>query len=253
MILAIDIGNTNITFAVISKNGKITKYFQTPTDRYNLKLILKKIQKKVDSIFIVSVVPKALKALKRNLKKNLKNTRIYVVGKNVKVPLRCVYNKREIGQDRLITAFAAKSLYGLPILIVDFGTAVTFDVVSKRNVYTGGLILPGIKMSLESLSERTAMLPRTYLRKTRSFMGKDTRSSIRNGMIYGYSSICEGLIELFKKKIDRKIKVIATGGDAPLISRYTPSMKKVDSNLSLKGLYFLSKDFLKRGLKTPTP
>ena len=241
MLLAIDIGNTNIALALISKNGSIKQRYHTPTHKFNLKPILKKLQKRIDKIFIVSVVPKVLGEVKRSLKRKFKNTRIFVVGKDVKVPLKSLYNKREIGEDRLATAFAAKSLYGLPILIIDFGTAVTFDVVSKKGVYLGGLIVPGIKMSLESLSERTAMLPKTYLKKTRFFIGKDTTSSIRNGMIYGYSAICEGLVALFRKKISKNIKIIATGGDAPLISRYTPSMKRIDLDLSLKGLYFLNR------------
>lgn len=238
--LAIDIGNTNISLAVISKDGRIKERHRAPTHKSNLKPILKKIQKRIDKIFIVSVVPKALGEVRRSLKGEFKSARIFVVGRDVKVPLECLYNKREIGQDRLTTAFAAKLLYGLPILIIDFGTAVTFDTLSKNGVYLGGLILPGIKMSLESLSERTAMLPKTYLKKPRFFIGKNTTTSIRNGMIYGYSALCEGLIALFRKKISKNIKIIATGGDAPLISRYTPSMKRIERDLSLKGLYFLS-------------
>ena len=163
-----------------------------------------------------------------------------VVGENIKVPLTCEYNKRQIGQDRLVTAFAASVLYGLPIVIVDFGTAVTFDVVSRKKSYLGGLIVPGIKMSLESLFERTALLPKTYLKKTVSFIGKNTQSSISSGMTYGYAALCEGMIKIFRKKISKNIKVIATGGDATLISRFSPSIKNVDINLSLKGLYLVS-------------
>ncbi|UCD55252.1 MAG: type III pantothenate kinase [Candidatus Omnitrophota bacterium] len=244
MLLAIDIGNTNITFALINKQGKITRKYSIPTAqsrRLTYEIGLRSCRGRViDKIFIVSVVPKALKEVKRGLKRKFKNTGIFVVGKDVKVPLKSLYNKREIGQDRLVTAFAARSLYGLPVLIIDFGTAVTFDVVSKKGVYLGGLILPGIKMSLESLSEKTAMLPKIYLKKTHLFIGKDTTSSIRSGISYGYSAICEGLIDLFRKRIDKNIKVIATGGDAPLISRYTPSMKRIDLDISLKGLYLLS-------------
>ncbi|NQU95237.1 MAG: type III pantothenate kinase [Candidatus Omnitrophica bacterium] len=241
MLLAIDIGNTNVNFALIEKRGRIKERFSVPTQNLNLALNKAGKIKKIDKIIIVSVVPKALKKLERGLKKSFKNTKVLVVGRNIKVPLKCRYNKREIGQDRLITAFAAEQTYGLPILVIDFGTAVTFDFVSKGSVYLGGLIVPGIKMSLESLSERTAMLPKTYLKKTRSFIGKDTHSSIRGGMIYGYASLCEGMIGLFKKKVGKNIKVVATGGDATLISRYTRSMKRIDPNLSLKGLYLLSR------------
>ena len=234
MLLAVDIGNTNINLALIDRKGRIKNKFKIPTHKFNLRTTLKGIRRKIDKIIVVSVVPKVLKKVKREV-------RTLIVGDNIKVPLKSVYNKKEIGQDRLVTAFAAKSLYDLPILIIDFGTAVTFDVVSKKGAYLGGLILPGIKMSLTSLSERTAMLPETYLKKTRSIIGKDTRSSIRGGMIYGYAAMCEGLIGLFRKKLGRDLKVVATGGDAPIISRYTSSIRKVDLNLSLKGLYLLSK------------
>ena len=240
MVLGVDIGNTNVSFGLMDKNGKISRKCAIPTASSNLKLFSAGVKKRVKKIIISSVVPSALARLKHRLKKNFKGAEIFVVGKNVKVPLKCAYARREIGQDRLVTAFAAGSFYGLPILIIDFGTAVTFDAVSKKGVYLGGLILPGIKMSLESLSERTAMLPKTYLKKTSSFIGRDTASSIRNGMIYGYGAICEGLISSFRKKVDKNIKVIATGGDAPLISRYAPSMRRIDLHLSLKGLYLLS-------------
>jgi len=240
MLLAIDIGNTNINIALIGKKGKVIRKFSTPTERPKLKTIVT-LRSRVDKIIVVSVVPKALKKLKPYLKRAFQSIPIYTVGKDIKVPLRSEYNKKEIGQDRLITGFAARSLYGAPILIVDFGTAVTFDLVDKKDVYRGGLILPGIKMSLKSLSERTSMLPEVHLKKTNSFIGKDTKSSIRNGMIYGYSSICEGLIVLFRKKIHKNLKVIATGGDAILISSYAPSIKKIDLDLPFKGLYMLSK------------
>jgi len=233
MLMAIDIGNTNINFALIDDRGRIRRKSSAPTATPHFPPF------KADKIIIVSVVPYALKKLEGALKKNFSRAEISVVGRDVKVPLKCNYNKREIGQDRLVTAFAAGENYGLPILVIDFGTAVTFDVVSGKRVYLGGLILPGIKMSLESLCEGTAMLPKTYLKKTRIFIGKNTTSSIRGGMIYGYAALCEGLIARFKREI-KGIKVVATGGDAPLISRYAPSIKKIDLNLSLNGLYLLS-------------
>lgn len=246
MLLAVDIGNTNINFAAINKKGKIVSRYSTPANSACQTKPLFRLPGEigsgcVDKVIVASVVPKMLKKVRSVLKKRFRKAKIFTVGENIKVPLKCIYNKKQIGQDRLITAFAAASLYGLPILIIDFGTAVTFDVVSRGKVYLGGLILPGVKMSLESLSERTAMLPKTYLKKTRSFIGKDTVSSIRGGMTYGYAALCEGLIRLFRKKINKNIKVIATGGDAPLIAKHAPSVKNIDLELSLKGLYLLSK------------
>jgi len=242
MVLAIDIGNTNIDFALMDKRGRVCSRYTMPAGKFNLSAIFDKIKKrnKTDKIIVVSVAPDALKKVKSALKKNFAGVSTIVVGENAKVPLKSAYRKNEVGQDRLITAFAAKTLYGLPVLIIDFGTAVTFDAVSENGEYLGGLILPGVKMSLESLHERTAMLPKTHLKKTHSFIGKDTHSSIRNGMIYGYAAMCDGLITLFRKKLGKHLKIVATGGDSALISRYTQSVKKVDPTLSLKGLHLLS-------------
>ena len=240
MILAIDIGNTNINIALMTKRGKIAKRYAKPTNQ-SIKPILKKIKAKIEKVIIVSVVPGVAEKVKSNIRGVFKDAKVYIVGRNIKVPLRCKYNKKEIGQDRLVTAFAAERLYGAPVLIIDFGTAVTFDAVSKERVYIGGLILPGIKMSFDSLAEKAAMLPKAHLQKTKSFIGRNTKDSIRNGMVYGYASICEGLVDLFKKRVAKNIKVIATGGDASLIKSYTNSVKKVDLNLAFKGLYLLSK------------
>lgn len=243
MILAIDIGNTNVDFALITKSGKIKERLRRPATKLGLPRVIAKLKKQSpEKIIIVSVAPATLKVVKSYLKKHLNKVPLSVVGNNITVPLKCEYNKKEVGQDRLVTAYAAKSLYGSPVLIVDFGTAVTFDAVSKTGAYLGGLILPGIKMSLDSLSEGTAMLPRTFLKETRTLIAKNTVSSIRSGMIHGYASMCEGLIELFRKKLGKSLKVVATGGDAPLIARHTKSLKKITPNLSIKGLHLITTD-----------
>ncbi len=253
MLLAVDIGNTNINSAVIDNKGKILKKFTiNPHSTDAVERGFHCVSGtgvsrgwEIEEVVIVSVAPEILRKVKRGLRKQFRRARIIIVGRDVKVPMKCLYSKGQIGQDRLITAFAASSLYGLPALIIDFGTAVTFDVVSGKMTYLGGLIVPGVKMSLESLHDRTAMLPKTYLRKTRLLIGRDTASSIRSGMIYGYGALCKGLVKLFKKKLGKNIKIVATGGDAPLLTRHVPSVKNIDLNLSLKGLYLLSKKFQK--------
>ncbi|MBL7158496.1 MAG: type III pantothenate kinase [Candidatus Omnitrophica bacterium] len=242
MLLAIDIGNTNIDFALFNKKGKIVKRYTKPTGFANAASTIATIRKRTDieKVILASVVPVMQKRIEKMLRNTFRPIRVSLVGKNINVPLKSEYKKREIGQDRLITAFAAQAIYGKPVLIVDFGTAVTLDAISKKGSYLGGLILPGIKMSLETLSERTALLPKTYLKKTNTFIGKNTESSIRNGMIYGYASLCEGLVKRFKKKLGKDMKVVATGGDATLISKYSPSLRILEPDLALKGLYLLS-------------
>ncbi len=240
MLLAIDIGNTNISVGLFKGKRLIRK--ASYGDRSQLSGIvsgrdLSPYIKNVDKVIIVSVAPKRLKEVLRILKR-IYRKKIYIIGKDIKVPLKSHYNPKEIGQDRLVTAYAASIVYGTPVLTIDFGTAVTFDVVSKQNLYVGGLILPGIKMSLESLHKKTAFLPEVEFKKAKEFIGKNTKDSIRSGMVYGYVSICEGLIKRFKKKF-RALKVVATGGDAKLISNYTSSIQKVDENLSLKGISML--------------
>jgi len=237
MLLAIDIGNTNIN-AAFFKGKKLVKRLNGES---SLPLAVGRGKELSPSrIIVVSVVPKKLKKILSILKKIFGSSTvpIYVVGKNLKVPLKSLYNPRQIGQDRLVSAYAASKLFGTPVLIVDFGTAVTFDVVSKTCVYLGGLILPGIRMSLESIHNKTALLPAVEFKKAKGFIGTNTQDSIRNGMIYGYASICEGLIKKFNKKF-KNLKVVATGGDAKLISRYTNSISHVEPDLSLKGVSFL--------------
>jgi len=233
MLLAVDIGNTNVNVGLINGKGVLR--------RLRLSELRERKTGEIDEIIIVSVVPDVLRRIRHDLRTKFKTAKISVVGRDIRVPLKCLYDKRQIGQDRLITAFAASSLYGLPVLVIDFGTAVTFDAVSHELAYLGGLILPGVKMSLESLSERTAMLPSIHLKKVRSFIGRDTASSIRSGMIHGYGVLCEGLIKLFRKELGKNIKIVATGGDAPLLTRHAPSVKNIDPDLSLKGLFLLSK------------
>ena len=243
MLLAIDIGNTNIDFALFNEKGKIIKRYAKPTSFANAALVIAKIEERTDieKVILASVVPVMQKRIEKMLRNTFRPIRVSVVGKNVKAPLKSEYKKTEIGQDRLITAFAAQAIYGKPVLIIDFGTAVTFDAISKKGSYLGGLILPGIKMSLDSLSERTALLPKTYLKKTSTFIGKNTEASIRNGMIYGYASICEGLVKRFQKKLGKSLKVVATGGDAALISKYSPSLRTLEPDLALKGLYLIAR------------
>ena len=231
MLLAIDVGNTNAS-ACIFKGKKLTA-------RFNFLKDFKKYSGKFDEVIIVSVAPKRLKKVLSLLKKTYKGP-ISQVGKDIKVPLRSGYNPKQIGQDRLVTAYAASVIYGRPILIIDFGTAVTFDVVSETSKYLGGLIFPGIKMSLESLHNKTALLPEVELEKPRGFIGKDTQTSIRNGLIFGYSHVCEGMISRFTKEF-KNLKVVATGGNVPLMAKYACHIETIDPLLSLKGLYLLAK------------
>ena len=227
-LLAVDIGNTNTKAAVFS-GGRI---------RYPGRLE-DACRKGIDKVVVASVSPERLKKTLPGLIKKYGNKAVHIIGKDIRVPLRSLYNPRQIGQDRLVTAYAASVLYGTPVLIIDFGTAVTFDVVSKKGVYMGGIIFPGIKMSLESLHKKTALLPKVALRSARGFAARDTKTSISNGIIYGYSYVCRGIVSRMSGQF-RGLRIVATGGDAELIGRYAPGFEVVDKDLSLKGIRLLA-------------
>ena len=232
-ILAIDIGNTNIT--VGSFDGlKLIKKEKIPTSTYSL---YKKISfYPATQVIISSVVPLALARMVCEINKVSKRE-VFILGKDIKVPVKNLYrNKSEVGQDRLVNAFGARVIYGAPAVIIDFGTAITFDIVSKNGSYLGGLILPGIEMGLRSLYEKTALLPKVELKPAKSIIGKDTVDSMRGGILFGYGAMCDSLISQYRSKLGRNTKVIATGGNAKLIRKYAKSIQIVDEDLTLKSL-----------------
>lgn len=246
-LLAVDIGNTNITVAYFI-NKRIVKKLKVPTNSCSLygkcfaglSAIAGKDGRAVKDVIISSVVPLALSRFIMEINKTV-NGKITILGRDKTVPIKNLYRVRsEVGQDRLVNAFAAKTLYGAPCVIVDFGTAVTFDVVSKKGDYLGGLILPGIEMSLSSLHKKTALLPRVELKPAPTIIGRDTVNSIRGGILFGLGAVCDGLSLKYRKILGAKTKIIATGGNATLIRRYAKSVEIVDEDLTLKGLQLIS-------------
>lgn len=240
MLLAIDIGNTNISFGVFSGN-KIVKRFDIAASNYSLqglKMWLERVD--IGDSTICSVVPQATKAIKKHLKE-LCGKEPYMIGKDVIVPIKNLYRKpKEVGTDRLVNAYAAVTLYGAPLIVVDFGTAVTFDVLSKKREYLGGMILPGLEISLDSLAQRTALLPKIKLGRPKEFIGRDTRSSMLSGIVYGFASLTDELTESIKNKIGRHSRVIGTGGNIDLMGRYCKRIDKIDRDLTLKGINLLA-------------
>lgn len=237
MLLAIDIGNTNISLGVF-KDKRLLKRYLIATCDNNRGRCLKKIfiQNKIKDVIICSVVPEVTDVVEKELIKLLPK-RAYILGDNIRVPVKNLYRKPgQVGQDRLVNAYYGIMNYGSPLIVVDFGTAVTFDVISKRKEYMGGMILPGIKISLEILCERTALLPRVKLTKPCEFVGRDTKNSMLSGMVYGFSCLCEGLTERIKGKIGKNARIIITGGDAGLIKQYYKNKRVIDTDLTIKGL-----------------
>ncbi len=236
MLLAIDIGNTNIAFGLFRGRRLIKK----------ARLLSRRIAKEkikrafsaynIEKVIICSVAPKVERQLIPILRRLFK-TKPAVLGKDIKVPIKNLYKRpKQVGQDRLVNAYAGCMLYKPPLIIIDFGTAVTFDVISKSGAYLGGIITPGIELALDALAEKAALLPKIKLNKTAPLLGKTTSESIRSGIFNGYAAMCDGLAARLKKRFGLKFRVVATGGNARLVSRYSNSIENVDEDLTLKGI-----------------
>jgi len=236
MVLAIDIGNTNISFGVF-KGNRMIKRFDIPTKNYALKNLKKNLGKAdMDAAVICSVVPRLTRILQQDLK-NLLGRRPYIIGKDIKAPIRNLYRKpKQVGLDRLVNAFAGVMLYGAPLVIVDFGTAVTFDVVSKNKEYLGGMIVPGFQISLDALGQRTALLPKIKLANPKEFIGRDTKTSMLSGLVYGFAALTDNLVVKIKNEIGKNALVIGTGGNIGLIAKYCKGIDRIDRDLTLKGM-----------------
>jgi type III pantothenate kinase len=236
MLLTIDIGNTNISFGVFRGN-KIINRFDIPTKDYNLQKLRRNLAKtNIDDTVICSVVPNAAKIVKKDLQKLL-GKQPYIIGKDIRVAIKNLYrNPKQVGQDRLVNAYAGIKLYGYPLIAIDFGTAITFDVVSKNKEYLGGMLLPGLGISLDALRQRTALLPKIKLEKPKEFIGRDTKNSILSGLIYGFAALTDSLAIKIKKSIAKEAKVIGTGGNINLMARFCKQIDKIDVDLTLKGL-----------------
>lgn len=248
MILAVDIGNTTITLGVVEKTKVLAK--QSISTRVSRTVLqkefqhtytkLKKYQPFLKAVVICSVVPSATQSLKIILKKAV-GFEPWVVGEGFIVPIKNLYRApKMVGQDRLVGAYAALKLYKAPVLVVDLGTAITFDVVSKRNEYLGGIIVPGIRLTTESLFEKTALLPKVDIHPPKELIGRDTKTSILSGIFYGYGSLCDGLIHKISKKMGCHPAVILTGGYAGIMKKFmTTRVRAIDSDLILKGMSLL--------------
>ncbi|MFH1413800.1 MAG: type III pantothenate kinase [Candidatus Omnitrophota bacterium] len=239
-LLAIDIGNSNISAGVFWRRGLIKRY-GIPTREKKYNNYFKKIfaRNKIDDTIVCSVVPKVCRVLAQDIMV-LSGKKPHLIGRDIEVPIKNLYrDPKEVGFDRLVNAYAGTQLYGSPLIIIDFGTAVTFDVISKKREYLGGMILPGLGISLDALTEKTALLPRVKLEKPRSFIGRDTKSSILSGVLFGFGASINYFSERIKQEIGRNAKVIGTGGKIDFIKKFSDKFDKIDKDLTLKGLYYI--------------
>lgn len=237
MLLTIDIGNTNISGGIFM--GEKLKYrFDIPTKTYKKARLAKKIKAypKISDSIICSVVPKLTQVMQRDLK-HLTSNNTYIIGKDIIVPIENRYRiPKQVGQDRLVNAYAAINLYTCPLIIIDSGTALTLDVISKNKAYLGGLIFPGMNMSLEVLKEKTALLPKVKLQPPEILIGRDTKNSMLSGVVFGTAALSKELAKRIKQSLGKNVQIIGTGGNISLIKKYSGLKIKINKELTLIGI-----------------
>ncbi|MGI6113923.1 MAG: type III pantothenate kinase [Mahellales bacterium] len=251
MILVMDVGNTNIVLGVY-KADELAAYWRISTDRDKsadeLGMLVLQLfnyegikSDRIKGIIISSVVPNLMYTLEHMTRKYF-NVKALVVGPGIKTGMHIKYdNPKEVGADRIVNAVAAYELYGGPVIIIDFGTATTFCVVSKNGEYLGGAIAPGIKISSEALFQRAAKLPRVELVKPETVIGKNTINSMQAGIIFGYVGQVDYIVNRMKQELNTDVTVVATGGLAKLIASESQTINRVNGLLTLEGLRIIYK------------
>ena len=246
MLLAVDIGNTNITIGVfqgeeLRATWRVTTVVNQMADEYAA-ILLNLMQhqglktSEINEIALCCVVPPLITTFV-DLSQRYFHAEPLVVGAGTKTGVHIrMDNPREVGADRIADAVAAHHLYGGPLIIIDLGTATTFGIVSKEGDYIGGIIATGIATAAEALFARTAQLPRVELSYPKHVIGTNTVAAIQSGIIYGYASLVEGMLARIEKELGGKATVVATGGYAELIHRETKVIDKVNPDLTLIGL-----------------
>ena len=250
MLLAIDLGNTNIKYGVFDKDKLVSSFrvssrISRTADEYGsvlVGLLSDKGIKKTDinGIIFSSVIP-ALNYTICHMCEYFFGITPLMVGPGIKTGLNIkAENPREVGADIIVNSVSAFNKYGGPIIVIDFGTATTFDVISDKCELLGVVIAPGIKTSLEGLATKTAQLPMVELDAPKTVIGKNTKHCMQAGIIFGFSGLVENIIKRIKKELGlEQIKVVATGGLGEIIAKEVKAITKVDRTLTLDGLRLL--------------
>jgi len=247
VLFAIDVGNTHIV-AGLFENGELKSHWRIATDRHKTEdeyglLFLSMLshvgvtRESITGSIIASVVPPLTPTLEKTISKYLGIIPL-TVGPGTKTGINIKYeNPKEVGPDRIVNAVAAYQKYGGPVIVVDFGTATTFDAISKDGEYLGGAIAPGILTATDALFEKAARLPRIELIRPSSAIGKTTVQSMQSGITFGFAGQADAIVERISRELGGKPYVVATGGLAQLVARECKTIDSVDPFLTLEGLY----------------
>ena len=240
MIIIGDIGNTDTKICIINSNYKIIKRILLPTKKINNSLLAKKLNfivKRniyIEKSLFCSVVPNQFLLIKSFLQKKFKIKCIELKKLNLEKIMKIKVNRHQIGSDRLANSIAVISK-NKNFIILDFGTATTFDVVIN-NVYNGGVIAPGVDLSLNTLIKKASLIPSMNLKKTKKVIGRNTINAVRSGFFWGYAGLIDNIVDLIMKETKKKFKVIITGGYSKLFTNSLKSKVIIDKDITIKGL-----------------
>lgn len=246
MLLAIDVGNTNTVFGIYRDQELIGSFrLSTTTERTSDEIGLKihlyysflGLQTHdTHAVIIASVVPPAMYSLVNAIRKYI-GIQPLIVGRDIDTGLvNCYDNPKEVGIDRLVNAVSAVEKYGAPLIIIDIGTATTFDVIDRAGAYRGGAIFPGIKVAMEALFQKASKLPRVDIVRPDKAIGTNTVMSMQSGAVRGYAGAIQGIVREMMEEIDGDCRVVATGGMGRMMAEYCDIITHVDANLTLSGL-----------------
>ena len=242
-----DIGNSEIKLCILNKKFKIIKRLKVETSKINDKRFIKKFffsfigtKDLINKALFSSVVPSAFNNIKKKLKKNFNIKCKELKQINYTKMIKLNVNKKQIGSDRIANAIGSYYKYKSNCIVLDFGTATTFDVI-KKGIYLGGIIAPGVNLSLRTLSSRAEQIPVFTLKKTIKVIGKNTVSALRSGFYWGYIGLIENILTMIKKQTKTNYKIILTGGFASLFKNSIKSKVFVDKDITMKGLIRLLK------------